>query len=33
MNEKKEWIDTKNLWQIGGGKTLKEQEFQIRNGS
>jgi hypothetical protein len=33
MNKKNEWVDTKKLWQIGGGKTLKEQEYHIGTGN
>jgi hypothetical protein len=33
MNEKKEWGNAKKLLQIGGGKTLKKQEYHIGIGN
>ncbi len=33
MNEKKEWVDTKKLWQISGDKTLRKHEYHTRIGS
>jgi hypothetical protein len=32
MNKEKQCVDTKKLWQIGGGRTLRAQEYHIGIG-